>query len=138
MVRFKTDIMKSKLFSALIFLIISQSIMAQHDKVTDRIIEIGWTDNRTIPHLDVICNRFSGRLAGSDAYENATLWCASEFKKYGMEENDLYTKSIPEYQEHTSVVISVIVYGLANLDHLLSREGLYAVEEEKDDPETNK
>jgi len=53
-------------------------------------------------------------------------------------ENDLYTKSIPEYQEHSSVVISVVVYGLANLDHLLSREDLYAEEEEKDKPETNK
>jgi Zn-dependent M28 family amino/carboxypeptidase len=43
-------------------------------------------------------------------------------------ENDLYTKSIPEYQEHTSIVTAVVVYGLANLDHLLSREGLYAEE----------
>jgi Zn-dependent M28 family amino/carboxypeptidase len=40
-------------------------------------------------------------------------------------ENDLYTKSIPEYQEHTSIVTAVVVYGLANLDHLLSRTGLY-------------
>lgn len=40
-------------------------------------------------------------------------------------ENDLYNKSIDEYQEHTSVVTAVVVYGLANLDHLLSREGLY-------------
>jgi len=77
--------MKSKLFSALIFLIISPGIMAQHDKVTDRIIEIGRTDNRTMHHLDVICNRFGGRLVGSDAFENAALWCASEFKKWGME-----------------------------------------------------
>ena len=40
-------------------------------------------------------------------------------------ERDLYTKSIGEYQEHTSVVQAVIVYNLANLDHLLSREGMY-------------
>jgi len=46
-------------------------------------------------------------------------------------ENDLYNKSIPEYQEHTSIVTAVVVYGLANLDHLLSREGLYAEEEKK-------
>lgn len=43
-------------------------------------------------------------------------------------ERDTYDKSIAEYQEHTSVVTAVIVYGLANLDHLLSREGLYADE----------
>ena len=40
-------------------------------------------------------------------------------------ERDLYTKSIAEYQEHTSVVLAVIVYNLANLNHLLSREGMY-------------
>jgi hypothetical protein len=46
-------------------------------------------------------------------------------------ENDLYTKSIPEYQEHTSIVTAVVVYGLANLDHILSRTGLYLDEVRK-------
>ncbi len=77
--------MKNKLFHVLILLVISQGVIAQNDKVTDRIIEIGKTDNRTMHHLDVICNRFGGRLVGSDAFENAALWCASEFKKWGME-----------------------------------------------------
>jgi hypothetical protein len=40
-------------------------------------------------------------------------------------EDDLYDKLIPEYLEHSSVVQAVTAYGLANLDHLLSREGLY-------------
>ena len=43
-------------------------------------------------------------------------------------ERDMYNKSIPEYQNHTSVVTAVVVYGLANLDHLLSRKGLYQEE----------
>jgi len=43
-------------------------------------------------------------------------------------ERDTYDKSIAEYQEHTAVVTAVVVYGLANLDHLLSRKGLYADE----------
>jgi len=47
-----------------------------------------------------------------------------ELKKY-------YSKSIPEYKEHTSVVILVVVYELVNLDHLLLRESLYAEEEER-------
>jgi hypothetical protein len=59
--------------------------MAQQGKVIDRIIELGQTDNRTMHHLDVISNRFGGRLVGSDAYENASLWCASEFRRWGME-----------------------------------------------------
>jgi carboxypeptidase Q len=40
-------------------------------------------------------------------------------------ENDLYNKVFPDYMEHSSVVTAVIVYGIANLDHLLSRKGLY-------------
>ncbi|MCK5066948.1 MAG: M28 family peptidase, partial [Bacteroidales bacterium] len=40
-------------------------------------------------------------------------------------ERDLYNKSIPEYQEHTATATAVLVYGLANLDHKLSREGYY-------------
>jgi Zn-dependent M28 family amino/carboxypeptidase len=41
-------------------------------------------------------------------------------------ERDTYDKSIPEYQNQTSVVTAVVVYGLANIDHLLSRNGLYS------------
>jgi len=40
-------------------------------------------------------------------------------------ERDTYNMSIPEYQEHTSVVQAVVVYGIANLDKLLPRTGLY-------------
>ncbi|MDR0972661.1 MAG: M28 family peptidase [Prevotellaceae bacterium] len=40
-------------------------------------------------------------------------------------ERDLYTKNIPEYQEHTAICIAVTALGVANLDHQLSREGAY-------------
>ncbi|MEA5006541.1 MAG: M28 family peptidase [Rikenellaceae bacterium] len=40
-------------------------------------------------------------------------------------ERDTYNISIPEYMNHTSVVTAIVLYNLANLDHLLSREGLY-------------
>ena len=40
-------------------------------------------------------------------------------------ERDIYTKSIPEYQKHAATVMAVIGWGVANLDHQLSREGLY-------------
>jgi len=69
--------------SVIVFLISAAG--AQQSKVVDRIIELGNTDNRTMQHLDVITNRFGGRLVGSDAYENAALWCASEFRKWGMD-----------------------------------------------------
>lgn len=57
----------------------------QEDAVISKIIEIGQTDNRTMEHLDIICNRFGGRLLGSDAYENAADWCEHMFKKWGVE-----------------------------------------------------
>lgn len=41
---------------------------------------------------------------------------------------DLYTKNIPEYQEHTATVTAIIALGVANLDKQLSREGLYTEE----------
>jgi len=52
-------------------------------------------------------------------------------------ENDYYQKSIPEYQEHTSIVTAVVVYGVANLDHLLSREGFYLPDSEPDPKKKN-
>jgi hypothetical protein len=77
--------MKKYTFIFFAILLYSLNIFAQQNKVIDRIIELGKTDNRTMHHLDVITNRFGGRLVGSDAYENAALWCASEFHKWGME-----------------------------------------------------
>jgi carboxypeptidase Q len=37
---------------------------------------------------------------------------------------DTYDQAIPEYQKHSSIVLAVGAYGIANLDHLLSREKL--------------
>lgn len=60
------------------------SVQAQ-DKVVKTIIATGQNDNQTMKHLDVLSNRFGGRILGSDAYENASLWCADQFRKWGME-----------------------------------------------------
>lgn len=40
-------------------------------------------------------------------------------------ERDLFNKITPEYLEHSALVTAVVMYNIANLDHLLSREGLY-------------
>lgn len=53
-------------------------------------------------------------------------------------ERDLYNMSIPEYQEHTSIVTAIVLYGIANLDHLLSREGYWKEEAEKKEKEVRK
>ena len=57
----------------------------QTNNVVERIIEIGKTDNQTMQHLDVLCNRFGGRLVGSDAFENAAEWATYKFENWGME-----------------------------------------------------
>ena len=63
----------------------AQSAMAQKKTVTDKIIEIGNTDNRTMEYIDVLSNRIGGRLVGSNAYDNAVEWCASKFEEWGLE-----------------------------------------------------
>lgn len=60
-------------------------IIAQTDPVVEKIISIGTTDNRVMDHLDILCNRFGGRLIGSDAYDNAARWAAGKFEEWGME-----------------------------------------------------
>ncbi|MBK7626847.1 MAG: M20/M25/M40 family metallo-hydrolase [Bacteroidales bacterium] len=77
--------MKKSLLLTFAILVISGISLFAQDKVIKSIIQLGQTDNQTMNHLDVISNRFGGRLIGSDAYENAGLWCASQFKKWGME-----------------------------------------------------
>jgi hypothetical protein len=77
--------MKKILYSLICLCFAFANLAGQQSKVVDRIIELGKTDNRTMHHLDVLTNRFGGRITGSDAYTNAAQWCASEFKKWGME-----------------------------------------------------
>ena len=72
------------LLSVVLILWFSPAI-SQQNKVINTIIQIGQTDNQTMNHLDVLTNRFGGRLIGSDAFENAAQWVAYEFRKWGME-----------------------------------------------------
>ncbi len=86
--------MKRVLFQALIcaFILSGPALFAQpgsynanEDPVISKIIEMGQTDNRTTEFLDVLSNRFGGRLIGSDAYDNAADWCEYMFRKWGLE-----------------------------------------------------
>jgi len=47
-------------------------------------------------------------------------------------ELDYFQKVIPEYQEVTAVATAVTVWGIANLDHLLSRDGLFLPDDAPD------
>ena len=50
-----------------------------------------------------------------------------DYREIWHTESDVYNKLIPEYMEHSAVVTAVVMYGLGNLDHLLSRDGLYSL-----------
>ena len=53
-------------------------------------------------------------------------------------ERDTYNMSIPEYMDHTSVVMAIVYYNLANMDKLLSREDLYKEEQPAAKTETKR
>ncbi len=76
--------LKKNLGLFLILVSCHQFLFGQQD-VIQEIIRIGKTDNRTMQYLDVLSNRFGGRLTGSASYENAARWCAYMFEKWGME-----------------------------------------------------
>jgi len=45
--------------------------------------------------------------------------------RYGWHtQNDTYDLAIPDYQQHSATVIAIGALGIADLDHMLSREGL--------------
>ena len=48
-----------------------------------------------------------------------------EYREIWHTDCDTYDKVIPEYMNHSATVTAAVLYGIANLDHLLSREGLY-------------
>lgn len=73
------------IISIVVYLFPLHPIFSQEDTVIQKIIEIGKTDNQTMKHLDILCNRFGGRPIGSDAYDNAANWAAYKFKEWGME-----------------------------------------------------
>lgn len=72
------------IFVTLLIMTGSSFIYSKPDSVVKKIIEIGKRDNRTMKHLDTLCNRFGGRPIGSDAYSNAAQWAAWKFRQWGM------------------------------------------------------
>ena len=73
--------------SCLFMLFIARTQVDQQavDSTVQKMIDIHYQDNQTMHQLDVLCNRFGGRLIGSDAFENAAEWVAREFRSWGME-----------------------------------------------------
>ena len=63
------------------------------DATVKKIMEIAREDNRVMEHLDILCNRFGGRLVGSDAYDNAADWAIKKFQEWGLE---VHTEKVGE------------------------------------------
>lgn len=55
------------------------------DRVTNKILETGREDNRTMEYADYLANRIGGRIIGSGALEEAEKWVASQFRSWGLE-----------------------------------------------------
>ncbi len=64
-------------------MLFSIALYSQTDSIVRRIIDIGNSDNQTMHHQDVLCNRFGGRLVGSAAFTDAANWAAHKFKEWG-------------------------------------------------------
>lgn len=62
----------------------AQDQASQSGEAVDKIIHAGTTDNRVMNHIDILTNRFGGRLIGSDAYDNAADWMIHEYGKWGI------------------------------------------------------
>lgn len=56
-----------------------------NDKVVEKILEIGKTDNRTMQHDDFLANRIGGRPVGSHNLQDAEAWVAEQFRSWGLE-----------------------------------------------------
>ena len=79
------DTMVMKTVNTLLILLLTVMSAFTQNKAVEKIIATGKTDNQVMRHLDVLANRFGGRPVGSDAYENAAEWLASEYRKWGIE-----------------------------------------------------
>lgn len=77
--------MKKKVMLIMALVSLAATTTFAQKKVVEQIIEIGQTDNQVMHQLDILTNRFGGRLVGSDAYENAAEWMIREFKSWGLE-----------------------------------------------------
>lgn len=70
--------------AAAALLLLPTGIAAQNAAVR-KIMQTAREDNRAMHHLDILCNRFGGRITGSDAQENALKWASRCFEQWGYE-----------------------------------------------------
>ena len=72
-----------KIFISSIFLLFTSLAQAQ-DATARRIVELGKQDPQVMTWLDVLSNRFGGRMIGSDAYTHAAHWSNTQLGTWGL------------------------------------------------------
>jgi len=55
-----------------------------HDMTARRIAALGFSEPRAMDWLDILSNRFGGRMAGSDAYTHAASWTRMQMQQWGI------------------------------------------------------
>ncbi|WP_219134315.1 M28 family metallopeptidase [Janthinobacterium sp. UMAB-60] len=55
------------------------------DATARRIVALGTSDPRAMDWLDILSNRFGGRMAGSDAYTHAAQWARMQLQQWGVQ-----------------------------------------------------
>lgn len=59
--------------------------LAQDDAVVRRIVQLSTNEPRAMDWLDILANRFGGRLTGSDAYTHAAAWASAQLQQWGLQ-----------------------------------------------------
>lgn len=55
------------------------------DATARRIVALGTSEPRAMDWLDILSNRFGGRMAGSDAYTHAAQWARMQLRQWGVQ-----------------------------------------------------
>lgn len=73
-----------KTFTLFLSMLLSLGLSAQ-DAAIKKIMDMAVNDNQVMNHLDILTNRFGGRLVGGDNYENAAEWALKQFRSWGLD-----------------------------------------------------
>ena len=71
--------------AVLVLSALATDVLAGRQEEVDRIVATARGDDRSMEHLDALCNRIGPRLTGSDNLQNACEWGRDRFAAFGAE-----------------------------------------------------
>ncbi len=114
-------------------LTVTEAMYEDFHAVLDPVMELPPPEEHDGPVFNLRWTKQMSGFGGSDhasfmaAGVPAWAWGLIGRSEYGYgwhSQWDTYDMVIPEYQRHTATVVAMIALGIADLDHLLSREGV--------------